>query len=165
MKILTLDRRSGESRAEHRSSRRVRRFVLGFVYLFTMKELVSLAFLLYLQTVPTAPMTFEVASVKPNTSMSRGPGSRVLGCRGIDGEVGDPTPLNRCVIRRFPLRWIIAFAHGIPLSRIDLDVTGGPAWIDSDLYDVDAKAEADATTTELKAMLRTLLADQFRLKT
>ena len=96
---------------------------------------------------------------------SRGPGSRALGCRGTNGEVGDPTPLNRCVIRRFPLRWIIAFAHDIPVSRIDLDVTGGPAWIDSDLYDIDAKAEADATTAELKAMLRTLLADRFHLKT
>src|SRR5262245_53907238 len=128
-----------------------------------MKKLL-LAFVLALQSVVTGPVAFEVASVKLNTSTLRGPGSRTLGCRGINGEAGDPTPLNRCVIRRFPLRWIIALANDIPLSRIESDITGGPAWIDSDMYDIDAKAGVDATTTQLKAMLRTLLADRFQLK-
>jgi len=50
----------------------------------------------------------------------------------------------------------------------DFEVTGGPAWIDSDLYNIDAKAAPQPATSTLfvnlqKRRLQTLLGDRFRL--
>ena len=42
-------------------------------------------------------------------------------------------------------------------------VTGGPAWMDKDQFDVIAKAPADSTPEKLQAMLRNLLAERFSL--
>ena len=43
-------------------------------------------------------------------------------------------------------------------------VRGGPAWIDAEQFDVLAKAEStNASLEEMKAMLRTLLEDRFKL--
>lgn len=55
-------------------------------------------------------------------------------------------------------------ANGKMLSR-RIDVTGGPGWLDSDLYDLDAKAE-DAAGLNLTAgrMLQTFLEDRCKLK-
>ncbi len=50
--------------------------------------------------------------------------------------------------------------RGYPPFRIQ----GGPDWIDTERYDVRAKAgNPDATREEVRAMLRTLLADRFKL--
>jgi uncharacterized protein (TIGR03435 family) len=47
----------------------------------------------------------------------------------------------------------------------DFQISGGPKWIDSDRYDVEAKATGDAppTRNQLRAMLQKLLADRFGL--
>jgi len=42
---------------------------------------------------------------------------------------------------------------------------GGPSWIDSDRFDVEATAGASVPFDELRAMERTLLGDRFHLKT
>jgi uncharacterized protein (TIGR03435 family) len=48
--------------------------------------------------------------------------------------------------------------------NVDADkVTGGPAWMDKDQFDVIAKAPADSTPEKLRAMLRNLLAERFSL--
>jgi uncharacterized protein (TIGR03435 family) len=58
------------------------------------------------------------------------------------------------------LRGVIALAYDVRGSQVH----GGPDWVDSDRYDFAAKAEsADAGQDELKAMLRTMLADRFKL--
>ena len=41
--------------------------------------------------------------------------------------------------------------------------SGGPSWIADACYDVVAKAEGNATDDQIKLMLRTLLADRFKL--
>jgi uncharacterized protein (TIGR03435 family) len=47
---------------------------------------------------------------------------------------------------------------------VDADgVTGGPAWLDTDRFDVIATAPAGSTPEMLKAMLRALLGDRFQL--
>jgi uncharacterized protein (TIGR03435 family) len=46
-----------------------------------------------------------------------------------------------------------------------LQVVGGPEWIDSERYDVIAKAEGRPTMSQVHAMLRTLLTERFALKT
>jgi uncharacterized protein (TIGR03435 family) len=44
-------------------------------------------------------------------------------------------------------------------------VKGGPSWVGADRWDIQAKAEnVDATERELQEMLRSLLADRFRLQ-
>jgi uncharacterized protein (TIGR03435 family) len=56
---------------------------------------------------------------------------------------------------------VIQVANGVE----DYQVTGGPGWIDSDRYDIKAKAEnAGAGKPEMTVMLQSLLADRFKLK-
>ena len=43
------------------------------------------------------------------------------------------------------------------------DVTGGPAWMGNDRFDITAKAPADATPEKMRVMLRNLLAERFSL--
>jgi uncharacterized protein (TIGR03435 family) len=47
----------------------------------------------------------------------------------------------------------------------DFQVSGGPKWLDSDHYDIEAKASGDARPTEkqMMAMLQRLLAERFAL--
>jgi len=42
-------------------------------------------------------------------------------------------------------------------------ISGGPKWLDSDLYDIEAKANGPATDDELRKMLQALLAERFGL--
>lgn len=47
----------------------------------------------------------------------------------------------------------------------DYQVSGGPAWITSDRFDIDAKAgDAGAGEPQMRLMLQTLLAERFQLK-
>jgi uncharacterized protein (TIGR03435 family) len=48
------------------------------------------------------------------------------------------------------------------LQRYQL--AGGPGWMDTDRFDIAAKAEGNPTQQQVIAMLRTLLADRFELK-
>jgi len=97
---------------------------------------------------------FEVASVKPTT--------------GPTGERGQPG--GRYTATR-TLRFFIAdaFFFGTPLQMSR--VIGGPAWIDSDRYEINAQAATpwqrspDGPPRELFLMIRSLLLDRFKLRT
>lgn len=54
---------------------------------------------------------------------------------------------------------LISLAYGLDSHK----VTGGPQWLDWDRFDINAVAPADSSAESQKAMLRTLLADRFRL--
>lgn len=45
-----------------------------------------------------------------------------------------------------------------------LQVSGGPSWIESDAWNIEAKAPGDLTGAERRRMLQSLLEDRFRLK-
>jgi uncharacterized protein (TIGR03435 family) len=98
---------------------------------------------------------FEVASVKPNTSLAS------------ITSMGTP-PGGRFSARNVLVRELIAYAHGTPAPFIPLAnnrVVGGPSWLDTERVDIDAIGNT-ATATEfpqILAMLRTLLADRFKL--
>ena len=57
------------------------------------------------------------------------------------------------------LKQLIFEAYDMPYYRI----FGGPAWLESETYDLEAKAETAVSLNQLKLMLRGLLADRFKL--
>jgi uncharacterized protein (TIGR03435 family) len=101
---------------------------------------------------PQSAPQFDVASVKPCSPSSTGRGGMDLHCETVST--------------------IIESAYtGYDSGRFDpsaplIPIAGGPKWIDSETYRIDAKAEgvpeSDLYTWAL--MMRSLLADRFQLK-
>jgi uncharacterized protein (TIGR03435 family) len=89
---------------------------------------------------------FEVTSVKPNKSGGP-PGAQSL-------SSGD-----RVTMTNVPLRTVIQAAYGIDGSQL----IGGSSWIGSERFDIIAIADARASVNQLQLMLRTLLAERFKL--
>jgi uncharacterized protein (TIGR03435 family) len=109
------------------------------------------------------PLTFEVASVKANKSVT-------------DLSPGQPSPARggvrpggRFTATNFSLRELILWAYDVGAPSL---LEGGPNWLDSARYDIDAKAEAGAIPAgahgravwdKTRAMLRALMAERFNL--
>jgi uncharacterized protein (TIGR03435 family) len=95
----------------------------------------------------TAAPRFEVASIKPT------PIDQYNGSSGISsghGRInGNGVTLKRCIIG----------AYGVGPSQI----IGGPPWLDTDRFEIAAKADGPAGDGDLMIMLQTLLADRFKL--
>jgi uncharacterized protein (TIGR03435 family) len=66
---------------------------------------------------------------------------------------------GRYEVRNASMVDLIRTAYGVDPDK----VTGGPAWLGKDRFDVIAKAPADSTAESLKLMLQALLADRFKL--
>jgi uncharacterized protein (TIGR03435 family) len=96
---------------------------------------------------PAATPSFEVASIKRNTS---GDGFITMGM----------PPGGRLTMINFPVRQMIVRAYQVQPYQ----VSGGPSWITSDRFDITAKAAENATPQQLNAMLQALLASRFKLK-
>ncbi len=96
-----------------------------------------------------ATTEFEVASIKPNTANDR----------IVTIDVG---PGGRFAARGYTLVLLMQRAYGV----MDWNVSGGPAWIRTDRYDVVAKADVAGNLTEkqLQPMLQALLAERFKLR-
>jgi len=123
-----------------------------------------LTIVLVLTVPPQGGPTFDVAVVKPNPQRQNANRS---GCRGIDTKLtpADPRnsiPIGRCVFIGARLDSAISFAHEFPTQWM----RGGPQWIRTDGYDIEATAENPASTSEnqLRQMLKALLEDRFKLK-
>jgi uncharacterized protein (TIGR03435 family) len=136
-----------------------------------MRTIIAAALLatpLTLQSQATQKPAFEVATIRLNTTRPTGPVDRALGCQGTDSRSKTVViPMARCVARYEPLRLVIAMAYDIPPSSLypyEGKVISGPQWIESEIYHIEAKAEAPTTQAELKLMLRDLLAERFKLK-
>ncbi|HVW10798.1 MAG TPA: TIGR03435 family protein [Bryobacteraceae bacterium] len=88
---------------------------------------------------------FDVASVKPANPNAVG--------SNTDSDPGRLTMQNvtvkRCIMR----------AYEVP----DLQITGGPKWMDETRYDIEARADHPAGYAELNQMLQSLLAERFHL--
>jgi bla regulator protein blaR1 len=93
-----------------------------------------------------APLPFDVASVKPNTSATP---RQTITQRG-----------NTFVATNVTLKELVATAYQI--EQPDL-LSGGPGWLDSERFDVEAKSAGSARWDELLQMLQALLADRFGL--
>ncbi len=92
-----------------------------------------------------APAAFEVASVKRNTS---GDSEGSIGPRP-GGYAATNIPLRLLIIRAYELR--------------SFQVAGGPSWIDGERFDVTARAPEGTSPNQVFPMLRTLLAERFKL--
>jgi uncharacterized protein (TIGR03435 family) len=111
------------------------------------------------------PLGFEVATIKPCGSGDAGGGAR--GGRGGDGNGPSPDRLN---LACQPVMLLIRmayfnFAGGRLNPRNTTPVDGGPAWVNSDRYQITAKAEGTPGQEMMRGpMLQALLEDRFKLK-
>src|SRR5580658_4282099 len=91
---------------------------------------------------PAARPEFEVASVKPNTS-----GKNLISIR--------PPVGGRFTATNARLKMLIALAYNVK----NFEISGGPGWIDTDGYDINAKAtDVNTSLDQLRPLLQTLLA-------
>jgi uncharacterized protein (TIGR03435 family) len=92
--------------------------------------------------------TFEVASIKPSNADPH-------------SSSGIKTGHGRLEARNVTLKRCIMSAYGIGPHQI----YGGPDWLNSDHYEISAKADHPTDDdAELMQMLQTLLAERFKLK-
>ena len=70
-----------------------------------------------------------------------------------------PVAGGRLTVNNVTLKTLIITAYHLQDSQI----SGGPGWIDSDRFDVNAKAEGNVSLQEALQMLQTLLKDRFKL--
>jgi len=92
----------------------------------------------------TPALSFDAVSIKPNTSGEFGGTSRT--------QPGRYQGVNVTLIR------LISLAY-----RPVQDFEGGPEWIKTERFDVDARAEGTPNQEQMLRMLRAMLIDRFKL--
>ena len=90
--------------------------------------------------------SFDVASVRQNTS------GEFVGSFGFE-------PGGQLIVVNNPVRSLIRSAYGVQ----NYQVLGGPEWMNSDRYDVRARAAGGPSEEQLRLMLRRLLSERFKL--
>jgi uncharacterized protein (TIGR03435 family) len=95
-------------------------------------------------------LRFDVASVK-ETKITPAPGE----AGGIHATAG-----GTYVARYVTLKSMIRELYKIT----DVQIAGGPNWIDTVRFDITAKAEHNGDASNLKIMFQNLLADRFKLQ-
>jgi len=117
---------------------------------------VLLTLALPLATLAQAPQVFEAATLRledPNTKVDYN--------RPDAPNQSNTFPTNRYTMYHTLLKSVIVTACGVPYNKI----LGGPDWMDSQHYDLNAKVEGDARVTrqQLQPMLQTLLKERIHL--
>ncbi len=100
----------------------------------------------FAQTAAPRP-EFQVASIKLNQSENRG--------MRVSPHLG-----GRFTARNAPLLQLIELAYRIK----DFQISGAPAWLATERYDIEAKAEGDPGFAATYAMLQPLFEDRLKLK-
>lgn len=98
-----------------------------------------------------AQATYEVASIKLAQSQRQGQ------------QIINPTTTGKLVVRNCTLRALLQWAFFVP----DFRIVGGPSWVSSTKYDVEARAATKAegyTFEQIQQMIQSLLAERFNLK-
>ena len=94
----------------------------------------------------TPHLQFEVASVKVNKS-----GPTMMAMRTLPGSFN---------VTNLPLRMLIQQAYRLSTYQL----VGGPGWLDSERFDIIAKAPEGSRPDQTMLMLRGLLDERFKLK-
>jgi uncharacterized protein (TIGR03435 family) len=106
---------------------------------------------------------FEVASIKPCSD-----GELVDGEKGGGADSSfspERLRLDCGTVMGMIQHAYVLFANGHVNPKSDIPIDGGPAWIRSDRYRVDAKADGPRSQGTLHGpMLQTLLEDRFKLR-
>jgi uncharacterized protein (TIGR03435 family) len=111
--------------------------------------MLRIAVLLALGTMGAARLVaqqFDVASVRPNKSGVRRSGFNPQG--------------NRFTATNVSLFALIQWAYDME----DFRISGGPAWMKSDRFDIAAESEGTPSIARLRLMVQPLLADRFHLQ-
>jgi uncharacterized protein (TIGR03435 family) len=110
------------------------------------------AFLLFLAAIATAQQAFEVASIKPNAGNDN---------RAMIGM----QPGGRFIATGINVKFLIGMAYNLR----DFQISGGPGWITSERFDINAKppegSPARIPPEQIREMVKALLAERFQLKT
>ena len=110
------------------------------------------------QTSPTPKPSFEVISIKPNVPNPNG--QRIGG-----GARGDRYTMAGANLRMLLQNGYAINSPGTPIAQ--LQIVGGPNWIDSDRYDVQATANCSGgpiPREQLQLMIQSMLEERFQLK-
>ena len=103
---------------------------------------------LFIQQPAPKPLVFEVAMIKPTDPEVRG------------GAI-KPMPSGQgYVAAGIPLKLMIRLMYTIT----DSQVVGGPDWINTDRWDVQARTDGSYNVDQLHQMFQALMADRFELR-
>ncbi len=92
-------------------------------------------------------LTFEVAAIRPAKPVDHG------GIKPMPGGDG-------YLVQNMPVKLMMSLMYKVPARQIK----GAPDWLDSDRYDIEAKADHAYSIDDLHIMFQNLLADRFNLK-
>ena len=122
-----------------------------------MRARVTILALLFAVPAIAIGQEFEVVSVKENATVA---GAMDEAERAMWTGNLRPRPRNgRLRLTAVPLSLLIELAHEVT----DQQIVGAPRWIRSTRFDVEARLAIDATWEQARPMLRSLLADRFKL--
>ncbi len=95
-----------------------------------------------------ADPNFDACSIKPSNPGAQGRGLTVRG--------------REVVTFNTSVGFLITFVYGVHARQ----VVGAPGWVDSENFDLDGKPAQDGmpNQTQIKTMIKKLLADRFQLK-
>jgi hypothetical protein len=113
-----------------------------------VRSLLVIAATIATLAVAQSPLSFEVASVKP--------------FQGLATEVYVHVSGPKVTISEYGLLGLVMAAYKVEPWQI----SGGPAWLESDRFNIVANAPGDVRPTDdqIQRMLQSLLADRFQLK-
>jgi uncharacterized protein (TIGR03435 family) len=109
----------------------------------------------------STPRRFDVASMKPALSIDErialaardgGPPPTIFDIRTLPG--------GRFIATRVTLQMLLTYAFDVKTYQLE----GGPKWMTTDYVDITAVADANATPADVRAMVKTLLVDRFKLR-
>lgn len=150
--------RSEPSRAAREKSLEVsRRAAVAMVFV------AASAASLYAQSSSAKKLEFDVASVKQNKSGDPPAGDQpYANIPTGPGNVYTPNG-GYFVARNLPLAAYISFAWKMSTADIKYLVPQLPAWVMSDHFDVQARAQSNPGKDEMRLMMRSLLEERFKL--
>lgn len=105
-------------------------------------------FALFVRARAQAPDTFEVAAIRLH--------------RDSGGNTDFNVAKGRFSATSATLKTLVRTAYAV----LDSQISGGPAWFDTDKYDIEARTTApeELTFDRIQPLLRNLLAERFRLR-
>jgi uncharacterized protein (TIGR03435 family) len=95
-----------------------------------------------------ARLTFDVASIKLSA-----PDQQSGGIKPLPGG-------NGYIAQNMPVKLMISLMYRVPMRQIK----DGPDWLDSERYDIEARADGSYGIDDLHTMFQNLLADRFDFK-